>query len=85
MSLDWWDALITLGNLIFLPSLLPTLMDGRSYVPRTTSGWTVVGLIFIIVGLVGQGLVISPIVTAAVAAMWAFIYVFRGAHRAHVP
>lgn len=79
-----WDILITCGNLIFLPSLLPTLIDGRSYVPRITSGPTVVGLMFIVAGLVGQGLVISPIVTGAVAAMWAFIYVFRGRHRPHV-
>lgn len=79
-----WDLLITLGNLIFLPSLLPTLIDPRSYVPRITSGPTVLGLILIVIGLVGSGLVVSPIVTAAVAAMWGFIYVFRGTHRPHV-
>jgi hypothetical protein len=80
-----WDVLITFGNLVFLPSLLPTLLDSRSYVPRKTSGPTVFGLLFIIGGLAGQGLVLSPIVTACVAAMWAFIFVFRGRHTVHAP
>ncbi|MEX0683241.1 MAG: hypothetical protein WD904_06000 [Dehalococcoidia bacterium] len=75
-----WDILITLGNLIFLPSLLPTLLDSRSYIPRKTTGPTVFGLLFIIAGLTGQGLVLSPIVTTAVAAMWLFIFIFRGRH-----
>ncbi len=73
-----WDVVIAIGNLILLPSLLPTLLDSRSYVPRITSGFAVVGLSFIVAGLIGEGFVISPILTSAAVILWAFIYFFRG-------
>ncbi len=73
-----WDIVIAVGNLIVLPALLPTLLDGRAYVPRITSAPTVVGLSFISAGLIGEGFVISPILTLSGAALWAFIYLFRG-------
>jgi predicted tellurium resistance membrane protein TerC len=73
-----WDVVIAIGNLILLPSLLPTLLDKRSYVPRITSGFAVIGLSFIVVGLVGEGFVISPFLTSSAAALWAFIFLFRG-------
>lgn len=80
-----WDLLITIGNLILLPALVPTLVDGRAYVPRIASGPTVLGLSFVVGGLVGEGLVISPIMTGLVAGLWAFIYVFRGRPRTPSP
>ena len=73
-----WDVVIAIGSVILLPSLLPTLIDSRSYVPRITSGFTVVGLSFIIAGLIGGGFVISPILTSADLLLWAFIFLFRG-------
>ena len=73
-----WDFVIAIGNLILLPSLLPTLLDSRSYVPRITSGFAVIGLSFVVVGLVGEGFVISPILTSTAALLWAFIFLFRG-------
>ena len=73
-----WDFVIAIGNLILLPSLLPTLLDSRSYVPRITSGFAVIGLSFVVVGLIGEGFVISPILTSLAAALWAFIFLFRG-------
>jgi hypothetical protein len=54
-----WDILLTIASAIFISSLLPTLFDSRSYVPRQTSGLSVVGLIFVCTGLAGEGLVIS--------------------------
>lgn len=75
-----WDILISIGNIIFLPSLLPAIIDSRTFVPRSTSGLTVFGLFFIIAGLIGQGLILSPIVTAAVTLLWAFVFLFRGKH-----
>ncbi len=73
-----WDVVIAIGNLILLPSLLPTLLDSRSYVPRITSGFAVIGLSFVVVGLIGEGFVISPILTSTAALLWAFIFLFRG-------
>ncbi len=73
-----WDVVIAIGNLILLPSLLPTLLDSRSYVPRITSGFAVIGLSFVVVGLLGEGFVISPVLTSTAALLWAFIFLFRG-------
>ncbi len=73
-----WDVVIAIGNVILLPSLLPTLLDSRSYVPRITSGFAVIGLSFIVAGLVGEGFVISPFLTSAAVVLWAFIFLFRG-------
>ncbi|MCH8201460.1 MAG: hypothetical protein IIB85_06030 [Chloroflexi bacterium] len=73
-----WDIIIAIGNLILLPSLLPTLLDSRSYVPRITSGFAVIGLSFVVVGLVGEGFVISPFLTSSAVLLWAFIFLFRG-------
>ena len=73
-----WDVVIAIGNLILLPSLLPTLLDTRSYVPRITSGFAVIGLSFVVVGLIGEGFVISPILTSTAALLWGFILLFRG-------
>lgn len=75
-----WDYVIATGNVILLPSLLPTLLDSRSYVPRVTSAFAVIGLSFIVTGLIGEGLVISPILTSAAAVLWAFVFLFRGKH-----
>ena len=73
-----WDVVIATGNVILLPSLLPTLLDSRSYVPRITSGFAVIGLSFIVAGLIGEGFVISPFLTSAAVLLWAFIFLFRG-------
>lgn len=75
-----WDIIIAAGNVILLPSLLPTLLDSRSYVPRITSALTVIGLSFIVAGLIGEGFVISPVFTSTIALLWAFVFLFRGKH-----
>ena len=72
-----WDILITVGNLIIIPAVLITVLDKRTYVPRWTSGVSVVGLSAVIVGLVGEGLVFSPIVLGVIAALWGYIFLFR--------
>ena len=76
-----WDAVITVGNIAFIPALVPTLVSKRAYVPRLTSGTAVVGVLIVVLGLVGAGLVLSPVVVGAVGVMWCFIFVFRGEDR----
>jgi hypothetical protein len=72
-----WDVLLTLGNAVFIPSLVPALLDSRAYIPRQTSGLAVIGVSIVLVALVGQGLVLSPAMVAVVGAMWVFIFLFR--------
>ena len=73
-----WDALISLGTVVFIPGLVPTLMSKEAYVPRVTSAVTLVGLSTIIVGLIGSGLVFSPIMSGMTLVMWVFIFFRRG-------
>ena len=80
-----WDLLVTLGTVSFIPGLLPTILSRRTYIPRVTSAVSVFGLLVIIVGLVGSGLIMAPIVTGASAAVWAFIFLFRGTPPPHHP
>lgn len=72
-----WDVLLTLGNAVFIPSLVPALVDSRAYIPRSTSGLAVIGVAIVLVALIGQGLVLSPAIVAVVGTMWIFIFLFR--------
>lgn len=73
-----WDALITVGNLVFIPGLLMIALNRRSYVPRLSSGISLVGVTTVIVGLLGAGLVLSPIVVGLIGVLWLYIFLFRG-------
>lgn len=73
-----WDVLLTFGTILFIPGLMPTLLNREAYVPRLTSAVSVVGLSVIIVALIGTGFVLGPIVSTVTAVIWVFIFVFRG-------
>jgi hypothetical protein len=72
-----WDILITVGNLIIIPALLTTALDKRAYIPRLASGVSIIGLIAVVAGLIGTGLVFSPIVVGIIGLFWVFIFLFR--------
>jgi len=78
-----WDAIITLGNIAFIPALLPTILSKRACVPRLTSAISIIGILTVVFGLIGAGLVVSPIVVGGVGMMWGFIFLFRGATSVH--
>ncbi|HEU4758591.1 MAG TPA: hypothetical protein VFT91_01285 [Dehalococcoidia bacterium] len=73
-----WDVLVTLGNLAFIPALMPVILNKEAYVPRLTSGMSLLGVAVVIVGLTGAGLVLSPIVVAVIGMMWVLVFLFRG-------
>ncbi len=77
-----WDAIITAGNIAFIPALIPTIFSKQAYVPRITSGMCVIGVLIVVIGLMGAGLVLSPVVVGGVGVLWGFIFVFRGASAA---
>ena len=72
-----WDLLITAGNLIIIPALLMTVRDRHAYIPRLSSGISLVGLVAVVIGMVGTGLVLSPIVVSIIGALWVYIFLFR--------
>ena len=72
-----WDALITAGNVIIIPGLLSTVLNKQAYIPRFTSGVSVVGITAVIVGLIGAGLVFSPIILGVIGLMWVYIFLYR--------
>lgn len=72
-----WDLLITAGNLIIIPALLATVMDKRAYIPRLSSGVSLIGLVAVVVGMVGTGLVFSPVVVSVIGVFWVYIFFFR--------
>jgi hypothetical protein len=71
------DVFITLGNLIFIPALLVTILDRKASIPRMTSGISVFALCFIVAGLLSEELLLSAAVVALIAVMWIFIFFFR--------
>ena len=71
------DALITIGNLIFIPALLVTILDRSASIPRMTSGISILALCFIIAGLLGGELYLSATVVLIINVMWGFIFLFR--------
>ncbi|HUF53159.1 MAG TPA: hypothetical protein VMR52_05220 [Dehalococcoidia bacterium] len=72
-----WDVLLTIGNAIFIPSLVPALIDRRAFIPRQTSGLAMIGVAIVLVALLGQGLLFSPLIVAVIGLMWGFIFLFR--------
>lgn len=78
-----WDLLITVGNLIVIPSLITMVLDKKLYVPRISSGMSLVGLSLVIAGLVGGGFYMSASVLSVIAALWVFIFFFRAQAAGH--
>jgi hypothetical protein len=72
-----WDALVTAGNLIIVPAVLTTALDRRAYISRLTSGVSFIGLTAVTIGLIGAGLILSPIVVGVIGLIWLFIFLFR--------
>lgn len=78
-----WDLLVTIGNIIVIPALFMMVLDKNLYVPRISSGMSLVGLALVMAGLIGGGFILSPIVLGVITAMWVFIFLFRSQPVAH--
>ncbi len=78
-----WDLLVTIGNLIVIPALLTMVMDKKLYVPRVSSGMSLIGLSLVMAGLIGGGFILSPIVLGVITSMWVFIFFFRAQPAGH--
>jgi hypothetical protein len=54
-----------------------TAIDKSAHIPRLTSGISLVGIAAVVIGLIGAGLVLSPIVVGIIGLIWLFIFFFR--------
>ena len=73
-----WDLLLGLAGTILVLSLIPTLKDMNSYVPRATSIPTTVSLWLIIIALMGLGSKFGASTIFLNAVFWTLIMLFRG-------
>lgn len=72
-----WDVLITAGNLIIIPAMLKTVLDKHAYIPRLSSGLSLLGIAAVAIGLVGAELYFSASVIVLIGLMWLYLFLFR--------
>lgn len=70
---SWQDLVLTIAALVFLASLLPSVMDARTRIPRRTSVPTAVGAWTQVVVFATLGLAFTALVTAGIACGWTFL------------
>lgn len=68
---------MTLGSVVFLLSLVPTVLNPRSRVPFSTSLPTAIVLLAYCLTLRSLGLVVAPVLSVLTAGMWGFIALRR--------
>ncbi|QQG39585.1 MAG: hypothetical protein HYS81_04370 [Candidatus Aenigmatarchaeota archaeon] len=73
MVFVWQDAAFTIGQLIFMISLLPTVMDRKSQVPRQTSVTTTAIMLGFAVTYVSLNLYFAAALSCLLAIMWGVV------------
>lgn len=73
MALVWQDVVFTVGQFIFLVSLLPTIMDAKAQVPRKTSVPTAAIMLAFTVTYVSLQLYFAAVLGLVIAAAWAVV------------
>ena len=72
-----WDYLMMTGSLLLAPALMPIMLRRNASLPMASSCLTAVGIMLFLPALVMNGLLLSATTTAANAACWWFIAIFR--------
>lgn len=73
----WQDYVLLLGSLVISVILVPTLLDPRASIPRTTSVPGAVAVAMFVVGFVGLELWLTAIANVASLAFWILVALFR--------
>jgi hypothetical protein len=71
-----WGASVTVGQFIH-PASFVTALNHWAYLPRPTSGTSFLRASIVALGLIGAGLVLSPVAGATIGVPWTFILLFR--------
>ena len=75
---DEVSVVIAMVQVVFAVVLIPTLMDGRAYIPRSSSGLTVVASMVLAGCFFDLGLMVAGIVEIMSGMVWFILFVFRG-------
>lgn len=70
--------IVAIANLMVIVVLLPTLMNKRSFIPRSTSIPTSVALLMFSFVFINQGLIIGASMEILSSLLWIFISIKRG-------
>jgi hypothetical protein len=70
--------IVAIANLMVIVVLLPTLMNKRSFIPRSTSIPTSVALLMFSFVFLNQGLIIGASMEILSSLLWIFISIKRG-------
>lgn len=74
----WQEWVFTIGSVVFMLTLWPTMRNAQAYVPRLTSAPIAVMLSLYVIAFVSLGLIWSAVFTWGTAACWTFINIRRG-------
>ena len=74
----WQDVIFSIGNVVFLITLLPIVFNPLAYVPRLSSVPITVMLTLFVVSYASLGFHWSAIFAGHTVACWAYIAVKRG-------
>ena len=72
------NYIIGIANVIVVIVLIPTLINKKSFVPRSTSIPTVVALLMLTFVFFNQGLLLGSTMEALSSVSWIFVAVMRG-------
>lgn len=70
--------IVAIANVVVIVVLLPTLMNKRSFIPRSTSIPTSVALLMFSFVFLNQGLIIGASMEILSSLLWIFISIKRG-------
>lgn len=73
----WQDYVLLFGTLLIAVVMVPTLLDSRATVPRTTSVPGAIAVFLFIVGFVGLELWLTAAANAVSCLFWILVAVYR--------
>lgn len=74
----WQDLVFSIGNVVFLITLLPVIFNEQAYVPRLTSVPIAVMLALYVVAFASLSLTWAAVFAALTVVAWGFIAAKRG-------
>lgn len=81
----WQDTVLTAAAFVFLASLVPSILDARTRIPRRTSVPTAAAIWTQVAIFITLGLALTAIMTAAIGLAWSWLAWKRAVPAAGAP